>query len=315
MIIACDPIGGLGNQLFQIFATLAYGMKHCRRIVFAYQENTIGITKRPNYWHNFLKNLLIFTTKIQSTITNEQINQFTKIQEKGHHYNELLAHSEEFVQLSGYFQSPKYFDEYFDKILSLIKFREIREQVLQEYSVFLTEETVNISMHFRLGDYKHLQHCHPILKYDYYEKSLKKLTEIIEEREPTQKKMKVLYFCEKEDIEFVEKNIDKLRQLYSLVDFQCVSMISTTCTTSTVGSDGTIYTSDTVSRDIEDWKQMVLMSCCDHHIIANSTFSWWGAYLNPSVNKCVIYPDVWFGPSLQHLNIRHLFQDDWVKIL
>ena len=293
MIIASNPIGGLGNQLFQIFATLAYGMKYGRRIVFTYQQNTIGITKRPNYWHNFLKNLLIFTTKFQSAIKNEQINQFAKIQEQGHHYNDLLAHTEEFVQLSGYFQSPKYFDKYFEKILSLIKFREIREQVLQEYPTILTEDIVNISMHFRLGDYKHLQHCHPILKYDYYEKSLNKLTELIEKREPM-KKLKVLYFFEKEDIYFVEKIIDNLRQKFSYIEFDSILSFG---------------------RELEDWKQMVLMTCCDHHVIANSTFSWWGAYLNPSESKYVIYPDVWFGPSLKDLNNSDLFPDSWMKIL
>jgi len=293
MIIASDPIGGLGNQLFQIFATLAYGIQHGRKIVFAYQENTIGITKRPNYWHNFLKNLIIFTTKIQSTITNEQINHFAKIKEQGHNYNELLAHSEESVQLSGYFQSPKYFDKYFDKILSLIKFRQIREQVLQEYPTVLTEENINISMHFRLGDYKHLQNFHPIMKYDYYEKSLKKLTEIIGLREPSinSKKMKVLYFFEKEDIGFVEKIVDKLRLSFLSIEFESACV------------------------DMEDWKQMILMTCCDHHIIANSTFSWWGAYLNPAENKCVIYPDIWFGTALQHLDNSDLFPGDWVKIL
>ena len=53
---------------------------------------------------------------------------------------------------------------------------------------------------------------------------------------------------------------------------------------------------------------MLLMSLCSHHIIANSTFSWWGAFLNESDTKKVIYPEV--GQKVR----TDLFPEDWVKI-
>ncbi len=49
--------------------------------------------------------------------------------------------------------------------------------------------------------------------------------------------------------------------------------------------------------ELDDWEQMILMSLCQHHIIANSTFSWWGAYLRESVDGMVYYPSKWFGPK------------------
>ena len=59
---------------------------------------------------------------------------------------------------------------------------------------------------------------------------------------------------------------------------------------------------------------MVLMSCCEHNIIANSSFSWWGAYFNDNPEKIVCYPSVWFGPKLQNKKTEDMFPKDWKKI-
>ena len=56
------------------------------------------------------------------------------------------------------------------------------------------------------------------------------------------------------------------------------------------------------------------MSLCEHNIIANSTFSWWGAYFNTNVNKIVCYPSLWFGKNCNN-NVKDLFPEKWIKIL
>jgi hypothetical protein len=64
---------------------------------------------------------------------------------------------------------------------------------------------------------------------------------------------------------------------------------------------------------LEDWEQMLLMSLCNHNIIANSTFSWWGAYLNDNPGKIVCYPEHWFMPEVKK-DVTDLFEEDWIKI-
>jgi len=64
----------------------------------------------------------------------------------------------------------------------------------------------------------------------------------------------------------------------------------------------------------KDYLDLFCMSLCDSNIIANSTFSWWGAWLNKSKNKKVIAPNKWFGPSNSHLSIKDLIPEDWIKI-
>ena len=68
----------------------------------------------------------------------------------------------------------------------------------------------------------------------------------------------------------------------------------------------------TFVEGLDDTSSMYLMSLCQHNIIANSTFSWWGAWLNTNKNKTVIYPNVWFGPANKHLNISDIFPEEWI---
>jgi len=63
----------------------------------------------------------------------------------------------------------------------------------------------------------------------------------------------------------------------------------------------------------DELSDLILMTKCDHNIIANSTFSWWGAYLNNNKNKKVISPKSWFNQNLQ-VNCKDLIPDGWIKL-
>ena len=61
-----------------------------------------------------------------------------------------------------------------------------------------------------------------------------------------------------------------------------------------------------LENGLSDWEEMLAMSLCKYNIIANSSFSWWGAYFNENKEKIVCYPSVWFGEVLSYHNIKEL---------
>ena len=105
-----------------------------------------------------------------------------------------------------------------------------------------------------------------------------------------EERIRVLFFCEKSDNADVINIINEL-PLNERIEYMKVN--------------------DT----IDDWKQMLIMSCCHSNIIANSTFSWWGAYLNDNPHKKVYYPSTWFGGRLSSKNnTNQLFPESWIRV-
>jgi hypothetical protein len=282
-MLTCYLQGGLGNQLFQIFTTINYAFKNKK--VFAFTNQTILDTQRSTYWGTLLQPLAKFTKEINyntgrfSALTNN----FSHLKEKDFSYNELPNISNENILLVGYFQSYKYFKENAKSIMKLIKLEEQRVKTQLTFKKYNLNNT--ISLHFRRGDYKSLQHSYVLLDYTYYENALKHILA----HEPDTVK-NALVFCEKNDLGEVLSITDKLKQTYPILTFAIIDF------------------------NISDWQQLLLMSTCKHNIIANSTFSWWGAYFNTTPEKIVCYPDRWFGPKLGHYNMKDLFPIEWRRV-
>lgn len=292
-MLTCQIMGGLGNQLFQIFTVLAYGIQHNTKVVFPYYTE---FSNRYTYWNSFLNNLKVFTTaNDNNNITNEVLNGFQRYPEKAFAYEPLPDFGESNIFLPGYYQSYKYFESNKETITNMIDLENVKKAIVEEFTEYFVSDSENekmttISMHFRLGDYKKSPAYHPIIPYEYYANSLRTILD----RLPIEDKVeiRVLFFCEEEDNEYVSNIIERV---INDIQLQTIEFVK-------------------VNDSIDDWKQMIIMSCCDHNIIANSTFSWWGAYLNDYTDKIVCRPSLWFGYMYGHYDLSDLCPPGWIKI-
>ena len=270
-------MGGLGNQLFQIFSGISYAFENninfkIIRTKFDKVSPLDNKSLRPTYWHNFFINISKFTCDNINTLTYNEPT-FT--------YNKIPNINKDF-KIHGYFQSPKYFQNYYNSIIELIGLDKQKAEIREKYKEYFSNKVM--SLHFRIGDYTKKPDYHVILNTKYYIDALK----FILEKDNTCDT--ILYFNEEQDNNTVENMINNIKKSYPQLNFiQC-------------------------SYEIEDWEQLLLMSLCNHNILANSTFSWWGAYFNINPKKIVCYPSVWFGQKCNN-STRDLFPENWVKIL
>lgn len=277
-MITCNLMGGLGNQLFQIFTTFSYAIKSKNQCIFL-NVKTLGegcTTLRKTYWDTFL-------IRARPFLVDEFIEPMDSIHEGVFTYNELnVSDMNKNIILFGYFQSYKYFQEQYFTIKEFFGIEQMKREVSQKTDI--TDFNNTISLHFRIGDYKKIQEYHPLATYDYYERSIM----CIQNTHPN-RSYKVLYFCENEDIEDALCHINKLQEVFPFISFVRGGV------------------------NLTDWEQLLLMSNCNHNIIANSSFSWWGAFFNTNQTKKVCYPSVWFGTIANH-DTKDLCPPTWIKI-
>lgn len=267
--VTCKLMGGLGNQLFEIFTTIAFAMQTGKQFYFLDIEKLDG-GKRHTYFETFLHRL---KPCLKNNLEPGQL-----VYHEPFFEHKLIPVYATF--LHGYFQSYKYFDKVKKNICSFLDVDAKQKKIMMDAQPFDFERTV--SVHFRLGDYKKLAHVYPILGESYYINALEFIVKI---KEITQ----VLYFCEEQEMIEIETSVIPFlqEQFPKLAFIKC-------------------------SSGLQDWEEMLLMSCCAHNIIANSSFSWWGAYFNENREKIVCYPAKWFQENKN--NTKDLCPHTWVQI-
>lgn len=282
--VCAELIGGLGNQLFIIFTCIATALRDNADFIMYYDN-----TKNKAYCYYSTP---IFT-KLTDNLTNIPIKKeactvFTESKNF-----QLLNIPDANTQnnknffLYGYFQCPYFFDTYTDKIVSMLEIDTLQKQ---QQNRFPKIQKVTCAMHFRLGDYKNLQHIHPIMPLEYFENALEYVMST------TNQPLHVLWTCQNSDTKEVQQDyILKLTKKYPTIVFEKLPNSDSDC------------------------EELLLMSLCDHFIIPNSTFSWWAAYLCKNENKIVCYPETWYAHTIRDIisnsqNSTRMFPSSWKKI-
>jgi hypothetical protein len=185
------------------------------------------------------------------------------------------------VKLEGFWQSEKYFAR--NERLIRQQFLFPLEKIGRANNLLIDnmQKSQNpISVHVRRGDYTslNLHQKHGACGIEYYEEGIRRMKEMF----PSAK-----FFFFSDDMDWVKNELVHLVKDYVLVE------------------DNT---------DKNAWIDMKLMSSCKHHIIANSTFSWWGAWLNPQIDKKVIAPLRWFNDGTLQAQSKDICPHDWIRI-
>ena len=277
--LSCVIMGGLGNQLFQIFAVIALSIKLKRNFILPIKKLS-GDKRQAVYWETLFKELKKYTFDLQVSKLKLPMYKETEFKYNSElHKLPIITNSLNGVLLYGYFQSYKYFEKEFQQIVKYLKIDEHIKD-MKKIMTKLYENKRTISLHFRLGDYKSLSEHYTPVGISYYVNSISYILNI--SMMSSSSEYVVVYFCEDNDLVEVEIKISALKERFPTLVFE--------------RAQNSVTMSESIP--LEDWQLLLLMSCCHHNIIANSSFSWWSAYLNINPGKIVCYPDKWFGPKL-----------------
>ena len=260
--------GRMANQMFEwAFGRALMNKNNCNLLFDNSEEtfkldyfnlkNQIKFIKKP-LLNKFLRKTIPFR-KLRNKLTKLNFNNLKNIEEKSFcHFEQELLNISDATYIKGFFQTEKYFAD-------------IREDLIQDFTLNIDLNKANkdmiekiknsnsISVQFRRGDYtkKRVADKYGSCSVDYYKNGIKKIAKTLDEK-PT-------IFIFSDDINWVKNNVN--------------------------------FDYATVYVDINSGKQgyldLELMKNCKHNVIANSSFSWWGAWLNTNSNKKVVAPKWW----------------------
>lgn len=204
---------------------------------------------------------------------------------KFHFDEEFFNNCPDNVNLHDYFTTEKYFSNVKDIIRKDFVFK---TEILESCKEIVDELDNPIFIHVRRGDFAANQNAHPICPISYYEKSLKHF-------DPSSP---VLVFSD--DIEWCKE-----QDLFKDDRF----MISEY-------NEKYPQTSDTLfgrQQALVPYYDLCMMSLCAGGIIANSTMSWWGAWLIENPTQPIVYPNPWFGEQYKDYIMTDLFPSSWIE--
>lgn len=291
LIIKLD--GGLGNQMFQYAVASILAKKNKTKLLidnnsFNQKERKEGFTPRSFelsiFDNTYFKALDLDISYFYKLSIFEKLKKkfgfnFAKIyNEKQFGFDDNLLSLNSPIYLNGYFQSYKYFIDYDAYIKEIFSFPSERLNTANKELLLKIKESNSISVHIRRGDYisdKITRNYHGSCSLDYYLKAISSIASKVNN---------VTLFFFSDDVEWVKTEFKNLPYPKFFIEN---------------------------NQNEDSWKDMYLMSLCDHNIIANSSFSWWGAWLNTNLEKIVIAPKNWFSDT--KINTDDLIPSEWIR--
>ena len=275
-------LGRLGNQMFEYAAVRGIADKH------GYEWCI------PPFNRTGIENYSLQQCFKLESVKEENLNfieNYQYVQEPHFHFSEeLFEKCPDNVSLHGFFQTEKYFQHISDEIRKDFTFHDEHLDLCKE--MIESVEGEPIMLHVRRGDpnltdsrgfkwsYTQCGDQHPVQPVEYYERALAEF----DDDQP------VIVFSD--SVDWVKE-----QEFFSGDRFLISEPVDKY-------SDGS-YT---------PYTDLCLMSLCSHAIIANSSMSWWGAWIIANPNKKVIAPRMWFGPAYADKDIKDLYCSDWIVL-
>lgn len=275
--------GGLGNQMFEY--ALAYKIRKMGKEV--YLDNYLfehGIEKRP-FELDLFPNI---EYKISTEVLNEKLRgKYESLIQKSlrmlnirpKYYREVFHGYKKKVltwdnkYIDGYWQTEKYIQDIREDILNVFSFPELQGEKNIDIAKRIVEGN-SVSIHVRRGDYmNNIARYGNLGEGQYYDDAIRYIESTVENP---------MFYVFSDDVEWAEKRFNKSN--YTVVDNKNTGKFS--------------------------YVDMQLMSCCKHNIIANSSFSWWAAWLNRNENKVVVAPSAWE----RNKKVKDIYCKEWKVI-
>ena len=282
--------GGLGNQMFQYAAAKALATRLNTSVVadlLYYSKKTVT-TPRQFGLGIFMLDLDL-KESLKDKLFIKSLSFFNKdcpFYKRLGFYSDLRAARYDFdfeslqdgTTLFGYFQNEKYFQSIESVIRTDFQFKNQLDNINMEALKRITSVN-SVAVHIRRGDYI----TDPAITLalcgkEYYEKAIEYVSSKVENP---------YFFVFSEDMEWVKDNLDFQDCPFEFIDW---------------------------NHGNDSYKDMQLMSSCKHNIIANSSFSWWGAWLNANQEKIVVAPKQWFRRDFDYKQFVGYVPEDWIKL-
>ena len=297
-MIIVSIYGGIGNQMFQYACAKAVALKLCVELkldisLLCDSTNSDNFTIRDYELGAFrIKDQIASVKEVRQYVPNiNKSSDLTKklfglkrlLNKNTFYYENTKFQFEDRINLIddntlifGYFQTEKYFESIREELLNIFRLKDVIDIENKLILKGINSENA-VSIHVRRGDYLKLSYQELDLP-SYYLKAI----EII-----NKKVQNPVFYIFSDDQLWVEDNFKK-------IDIKKVF----------------------IKNNIEkkSFMDLFLMSQCKHNICANSTFSWWGAWLNTNPGKVVITPEKWFKQGEFENNTFDLIPDSWLQI-